>query len=70
MKRKIKTAVSRGKYAAIGAALGAGIGGLVSRQAASTGGALGGLAGAVVGETCASDESAIADVKAKLPSRS
>lgn len=70
MKGTLKTAVSRGKYAAIGAAIGAGVGGLVSRQFASTGGALGGLAGAVVGEACGSDHSTVAEIKEKLPSRS
>ncbi|OYR56326.1 hypothetical protein [Halorubrum halodurans] len=47
---RIRTAISRAKYAAVGAALGAAIGGLANRNAASTGGALGGLAGATVGE--------------------
>ncbi|SMO79474.1 hypothetical protein [Halorubrum cibi] len=47
---RIRTAISRAKYAAVGAALGAAIGGLVNRNAASTGGALGGLAGATIGE--------------------
>ncbi|WP_066414497.1 hypothetical protein [Halorubrum aethiopicum] len=47
---RIRTAISRAKYAAVGAALGAAVGGLMNRNAASTGGALGGLAGATVGE--------------------
>lgn len=69
MKSKLRTALTRGKYAAVGAAIGAGLGGLVGRQTASTGGAVGGLVGALVGETCAGDTSYVADLKKKVPSR-
>jgi len=50
MKSRIKGALSRAKYAAVGAALGAAVGGLINRNAASTGGALGGLAGATIAD--------------------
>lgn len=42
--------LNRAKYAAIGAAAGAVLGGLIGREAASTGASLGGLAGAGLGE--------------------
>lgn len=42
--------MSRAKYAAVGGAVGAAVGGLWSRNAASTGGALCGLAGATLAE--------------------
>lgn len=45
-----KRTVNRAKYAAIGAAFGATLGGVVNRDAASTGGALGALVGATIGE--------------------
>ncbi len=44
-------ALSRARYAAIGAAVGAGVGGLFSRSAASSGAAVGALIGAFVGES-------------------
>jgi hypothetical protein len=55
MAARIRTALNRAKYAAIGAAFGAALGGLFSRNAASTGGAMGGLLGATVGEFHISD---------------
>jgi len=51
MRERITAVLLRARYAAIGAAVGAGIGGLFSRNAASTGGAIGGLVGATVAET-------------------
>lgn len=47
----------------MGAAIGAGVGGLFSRNAASTGGAVGGLVGAVVGETRVSAGEFVAAVR-------
>lgn len=47
---RFKRSLSRAKFAAIGGALGAGVGGLLSRNAASTGAGLGALIGAVIGE--------------------
>jgi len=43
MSSRIRRALSRAKYAAILAALGAGLGGLISRNTASTGAAAGAL---------------------------
>lgn len=50
VKERLRIALSRARYAAIGAAVGAAVGGLFSRKAASTGGAIGALVGAFVGE--------------------
>lgn len=47
---RIKRALSRARYAAIGGAVGGALGGLFSRNAASTGAAIGGLLGATYGE--------------------
>jgi uncharacterized protein YcfJ len=47
---RVKRALTRAQYAAIGAAVGAAVGGLISRSAASTGGATGALVGALLGE--------------------
>jgi osmotically inducible lipoprotein OsmB len=66
MRSRIKTAVGRAKYAAIGAAVGAGVGGLLSRNAASTGGAVGGLAGAILGETRVSAETSFGELKKRF----
>ena len=60
---KIRRALSRSRHAAIGAAFGAFLGGLISREAASTGGALGALVGALIGETRFSAESRIDEVR-------
>lgn len=49
-KTRIRRALARARYAAIGAAIGAAAGGLFGRRTASTGGATGALVGAVVAE--------------------
>lgn len=63
MRQRIRRVTSRARYAAIGGALGAAIGGLFSRNAASTGGALGALVGAAIGETRASPNTLFEQVK-------
>ena len=63
MGSRLKRMVLRAQYAAIGAALGAAAGGLLSRNAASTGGALGALAGATIGEKRIDVSDTIAQVK-------
>lgn len=63
VKERIELALSRARYAAIGAAVGAGVGGLFNRNAASSGAALGALAGAVVGEQRLTARSRIEAVK-------
>ena len=50
MRERITKILSRVQYAAMGAAIGAGIGGLFSRNMASTGAAFGALVGATYGE--------------------
>jgi len=54
MKERITLALSRARYAAIGAAIGGAAGGLFSRNAASTGAATGALLGAIFAEKRAS----------------
>lgn len=63
MKSKLTLALSRAKFAAIGAAIGAGAGGLVNRNMASTGAAAGALVGAIIGEKRVSVRSLVEDVK-------
>ncbi len=53
----------------MGAAIGAGIGGVFGRNAASTGGALGAIVGATVGEKRVSVDTFIDDVKEKRAER-
>lgn len=60
---RLKSALSRAKYAAVGAALGAAVGGLISRNAASTGGALGGLAGATLADVRSDPEGLLAALR-------
>jgi len=67
MRERITAVLLRARYAAIGAAVGAGIGGLFSRNAASTGGAIGGLVGATVAETRGTLEGALGEVKERDP---
>ncbi|ELY43478.1 glycine zipper 2TM domain-containing protein [Natronorubrum sulfidifaciens] len=50
-KSRLKHVLLRARYAAIGAAAGAAIGAVFSRNAASTGGAIGALIGATVADT-------------------
>lgn len=50
MRKRLRIAWNRAKYASMGAAAGAFLGGLVSRNAASTGGGIGALVGATLGE--------------------
>ena len=50
MRSRIRRALNRAKLAAVGGAIGAGLGGLFSRNAASSGAAVGALAGATVAE--------------------
>jgi osmotically inducible lipoprotein OsmB len=69
MQKRIKRVLSRARYAAIGGAIGAGIGGLVGRNAASTGGALGAIVGATIGEKRVTVDSFIDDVKEKRAER-
>lgn len=63
MAGRIRRALSRARYAAIGGAIGGAVGGMVSRNAASSGAALGALAGAFVGETRVSAEERIDELK-------
>jgi outer membrane lipoprotein SlyB len=57
----------RARYAALGAGIGAAIGGLFSRNAASTGGAIGGLVGATVADTRGTVDALLEDVKERDP---
>ncbi|WP_117594236.1 hypothetical protein [Haloprofundus halophilus] len=57
--------LSRARYAAIGAAIGAGLGGLFGKEAASTGGAVGALLGATFGETRVSARSRFDKLRAR-----
>ncbi len=50
MFEKVTHILNRARYAATGAAIGAFVGGLISRNAASTGAALGALVVATIGE--------------------
>ena len=59
MRSRIRTTVGRVKYAAIGAGLGA----VLSRNAASTGGAIGGLVGATLGEARVSAENTYEELR-------
>ena len=47
---RVTQILNRARYAATGAAVGAFVGGLISRNAASTGAAIGALVGATIGE--------------------
>lgn len=67
MRERITAVLLRARYAAIGAAVGAGIGGLFSRNAASTGGAIGGLVGATVADTRGTVDALLEDVKERDP---
>lgn len=70
MKNKLYLALSRARYAAIGAAIGGGVGGLFNKNTASTGAALGALLGATIGEKRVTVRSMVEDVrdsKEKLP---
>jgi len=69
MASRLKLVLSRARYAAIGAAIGAGIGGLISRRYASTGGAMGALAGATIGEKRVSVDEFVEEVKEKGPGK-
>lgn len=75
MKNKLMLAISRAKFAAIGAAIGGGLGGLINRNAASTGAATGALIGAIIGEKSVAVSGIVSDVKERkedvaLPRRS
>jgi len=69
MASRVTLVLSRARYAAIGAAVGAGIGGLVSRKSASTGGAMGALVGATIGEKRVSVDAFVEEVKEKRPGK-
>ena len=62
MGSRIRRAVSRAQYAAIGGLLGGLVGGLISKNAASSAAALGALAGATVGELKAGNRPELGDV--------
>lgn len=70
MGSRIRVALGRAKYAAVGAAIGAGIGGLASRNAASSGGGLGALVGAALWETRISAGSRVDDLKSTVETHS
>lgn len=67
MKERIKRTFDRARYAALGAAIGAGLGGLISKNAASTGGATGALVGALIAEKRHSAGGLIEKVKEQRP---
>jgi uncharacterized protein YcfJ len=69
MRKRLKKIWQRSKYAATGAAIGAAVGGLISRNAASTGGALGALVGATVAEKRFAVDSVVDQVKEKRASK-
>jgi len=69
MGSRLKLILSRARYAAIGAAVGAGIGGLISRKYASTGGAMGALVGATIGEKRVTVDAFVEEVKEKRPGK-
>ncbi|ELY65324.1 YMGG-like glycine zipper-containing protein [Natronococcus jeotgali] len=63
VKQQLELALSRARYAAIGAAVGAGLGGLFNRNAASSGATLGALVGATVGESRLSAQSRLDELR-------
>jgi hypothetical protein len=64
---RLERTLNRSKYAAIGAGIGAALGGLISRNAASTGGGIGALVGATVGEKRVDFDSFVESVKETSP---
>lgn len=65
--KRVALALSRSRHAAIGAGIGAALGGLFDRNAASTAAAIGGLLGAIVGEKRAATRSRIEEVAERTP---
>jgi len=65
MRERLQRIIRRSKYAATGAAIGAAVGALFSRNAASTGGALGALAGATIAQQRDSVDSVVDQIKEK-----
>ncbi|ELY60956.1 YMGG-like glycine zipper-containing protein [Natronococcus sp. A-GB1] len=65
VKQQLELALSRARYAAIGAAVGAGLGGLFNKNAASSGAAVGALVGATVGESRLSAQSRLDELRAR-----
>ncbi|NKE37587.1 glycine zipper 2TM domain-containing protein [Natronococcus sp. JC468] len=65
VKQQLELALSRARYAAIGAAVGAGLGGLFNKNAASSGAALGALVGATVGESRLSAQSRLDELRTR-----
>lgn len=63
MGSKLKLALGRARHAAIGAAAGAFLGGLINKNFASSGGAVGALIGAAIGEKRVSAGSFVESVK-------
>lgn len=69
MRTRLKHAVRRAKYAVVGAALGAGVGGLFSRNAASTLAGIGALVGATVADKTGPTVDAIGKMKSRRAER-